>query len=282
MNDLEHMKRALELARRGAGLVSPNPMVGAVLVNDGRVVGEGYHRYDWLKHAEVCAIDRAGALASGATLYCTLEPCCHHGRTPPCTDALIAAGISRAVVAMKDPDPRVSGRGVELLRSAGMRVEVGLCEQEASGINEAYLKFIRRQVPFVTVLAIGPGAAGQSGWGPSDSVLRASSEADAIALGPCRSANAKVVSYSLSRQRHRPLIILGTRDELDGLTSAGLLPQEDSRASVIEVGASPFEEVLARLAGLRAHSVYALCVKGGGRDEPLRFADRVIDIEGQN
>src|SRR5437870_2454520 len=110
------MKRALELARRGAGLVSPNPLVGAVLVNDGRVVGEGYHLYERVRHAESYAIEAAGPLAHGATLYGNLEPCCHHGRTPPCTDALIEAQIARAVIAVKDPNPSVNGRGVEQLR----------------------------------------------------------------------------------------------------------------------------------------------------------------------
>src|SRR5262245_26455589 len=97
------MRRAIELARGGAGLVSPNPMVGAVLMNNGRVVGEGYHQFRLLKHAESYAIEQAGEMARGATLFCNLEPCCHHGRTPPCTDALIAAGIGRAVIAVKDP-----------------------------------------------------------------------------------------------------------------------------------------------------------------------------------
>ena len=120
------MNRALHLAQQGAGLVSPNPMVGAVLVNDGRVVGEGYHLYERKKHAETYAIEQAGREAKGATLYCSLEPCCHHGRTPPCTDSLIEAGIHRAVVATKDPDPRVNGKGIAQLRSAGIEVEVGL------------------------------------------------------------------------------------------------------------------------------------------------------------
>ncbi len=127
--DTEFMNRALELALRGAGLVSPNPMVGAVIVRDGRVVGEGYHRYDRLRHAESYALEMAGRQARGATVYCSLEPCCHYGRTPPCTDGLIEAGIARVVVALTDPDPRVSGRGVEQLRAAGIEVEVGLCER---------------------------------------------------------------------------------------------------------------------------------------------------------
>ncbi|HSE97662.1 MAG TPA: bifunctional diaminohydroxyphosphoribosylaminopyrimidine deaminase/5-amino-6-(5-phosphoribosylamino)uracil reductase RibD, partial [Blastocatellia bacterium] len=117
--DSVYMKLALSLARKGAGLVSPNPMVGAVIVKDGRIIGQGYHRYDLLKHAEVNALEEAGELARGATLYCSLEPCCHHGRTPPCTDAVIESGIARAVVAMSDPDPRVNGRGFALMREAG-------------------------------------------------------------------------------------------------------------------------------------------------------------------
>jgi pyrimidine deaminase RibD-like protein len=276
MNELEYMKRALELARRGAGLVSPNPMVGAVLVKGGQIVGEGYHRYDWLKHAEVCAIDVAGPLAAGSTLYCTLEPCCHHGRTPPCTDALIEAGITRAIIAMKDPDPRVSGRGIELLQSAGIAVEVGLCEQEASRVNEAYLKFIQRKIPFVSVAVVGPGAA----WKPSEAFLERASEADAIMLGPFESVNLLVASYSIGRARHRPLIIIGATDELERFRSSGVLPPDDPRASLIEIDTYRFEDALAKLVELRAHSVYAICGQGDAANALLRIADRVIADEG--
>src|SRR5438128_6447416 len=125
-DDMNYMKRALELAQRGEGRVSPNPMVGAVLVRDGRVVGEGYHVFEKVKHAEVIALEQAGDAARGATLYCSLEPCCHHGRTSPCTDALIEAGIGRAVIAVTDPNPHVNGRGIRQLREAGIKVEVGL------------------------------------------------------------------------------------------------------------------------------------------------------------
>ncbi len=277
MNELEYMKRALELARRGVGLVSPNPMVGAVLVKDGRIVGEGYHRYDWLKHAEVCAIEMAGNLAAGATLYCTLEPCCHHGRTPPCTDALIEAGIARAVIAMKDPDPRVSGRGIELLRNAGISVEVGLCEEEASKVNEAYLKFIRRHIPFVSVAIVDTARAGMSKWKPSEGFLQAASEADAILLGPLHDLNAELASFCMSRVRHRPLIILGAREELESLRSSGVLSREIRAFELTEVHASRFENVLKQLADMRAHSVYVLCGAGDGCRELLPFADRIIN-----
>jgi diaminohydroxyphosphoribosylaminopyrimidine deaminase/5-amino-6-(5-phosphoribosylamino)uracil reductase len=144
MNDeaIRYMQHAIELARRGEGLAKPNPMVGAVLVRNGEIVGEGFHIFAEIKHAEVIALENAGERARGATLYCSLEPCCHYGRTPPCTDALIAAGIVRAVIAVPDPDPRVSGRGIEQLRTAGIEVTVGVCEAEARELNQEY--FVRK------------------------------------------------------------------------------------------------------------------------------------------
>jgi diaminohydroxyphosphoribosylaminopyrimidine deaminase/5-amino-6-(5-phosphoribosylamino)uracil reductase len=145
------MQHALALARRGEALASPNPMVGAVLVHNGRAVGEGYHTYDRLKHAEVLAIESAGKRARGATLYINLEPCVHRGRTGPCTDAIIAAGVRRVVAAMRDPNPKVSGRGFSKLRAAGITVEVGLREPEAKRLNEAFARWITSQRPFVTL-----------------------------------------------------------------------------------------------------------------------------------
>lgn len=149
-DDARWMARALELARRGEALAHPNPMVGAVLVKNGRVVGEGFHTYDGVKHAEIIALEKAGVKARGATLYINLEPCCHSGRTGPCTKALIAAGVRRVVVAMKDPNPAVSGRGLAQLRRAGVKVDMGLCETEAKRLNEAFAKWIRTGLPFVT------------------------------------------------------------------------------------------------------------------------------------
>ncbi|MGH9795978.1 MAG: bifunctional diaminohydroxyphosphoribosylaminopyrimidine deaminase/5-amino-6-(5-phosphoribosylamino)uracil reductase RibD [Candidatus Acidiferrales bacterium] len=145
------MARALQLARRGEALASPNPLVGAVLVRDGRVVGEGFHTYAGRKHAEIVALERAGRKARGATLYINFEPCCHTGRTGPCTDALIAAGVRRVVAAMRDPNPLVAGRGFARLRRAGIRVDVGLYATEAKRLNEAFAKWIRTGLPFVTL-----------------------------------------------------------------------------------------------------------------------------------
>ncbi len=145
------MDRALELARQGEGQASPNPMVGAVLVRDARVVGEGFHTYAGLRHAEVLALEAAGEAARGSTLYLNLEPCCHTGRTGPCTDAIVAAGVRRVVVAVVDPNPAVAGRGIKKLRVVGVEVEVGLRTTEAKRLNEAFGRWISTGRPLVTL-----------------------------------------------------------------------------------------------------------------------------------
>lgn len=149
MNDSHFMRLALGLAARATGRTSPNPMVGAVVVRNGRIVGQGWHRRAGGPHAEVAAIDAAGAAAAGATLYVTLEPCNHHGRTPPCTEKILAAGIRRVVVAMTDPNPDVAGGGCRRLREAGLVVETGLLLPEARRLNEAWIHFVRTGRPFV-------------------------------------------------------------------------------------------------------------------------------------
>lgn len=150
MTDETFMRRALELAPKGAGAVEPNPVVGAVLVRDGKIVGEGWHRQFGGPHAEVFALKAAGARAKGATLYTTLEPCSPHPKkTPPCTDLLAASGVRRVVAAMKDPNPAVNGRGLSLLRKSGIRVSVGLLEKEARRVNAAFSKFQKTGLPYV-------------------------------------------------------------------------------------------------------------------------------------
>src|ERR1700690_4239486 len=148
--DEQHMRRALELARAGIGLGPPNPAVGAVIVDaSGHEIGSGTHTYDGVKHAEVLALEQAGERAHGATLCLNLEPCSHQGRTAPCADAVIAAGISRVVCSMEDPNPRVAGRGFAKLRGARIKVEVGLCQSEAKKLNESFAKYIRLGKPLV-------------------------------------------------------------------------------------------------------------------------------------
>ena len=165
------MAHVISLARRGEALASPNPMVGAVLVRGGRVVGEGFHIYEGRRHAEVIALEAAGRAARGSTLYINLEPCCHQGRTPPCTSALISAGIARVVAALRDPNPAVAGRGFRQLRAAGIDVRLAReFEDEARRLNEAFAKWVTRAVPFVTLKSaltldgqmVLPGAAAAS------------------------------------------------------------------------------------------------------------------------
>jgi diaminohydroxyphosphoribosylaminopyrimidine deaminase/5-amino-6-(5-phosphoribosylamino)uracil reductase len=150
--DEQFLRRALDLARQGVGLASPNPYVGAVIIDQAdTVVGTGVYTYDGIKHAEVRALESAGEKARGGTLYINLEPHSHQGRTAPCTDALIAAGIRRVVASMPDPNPKVSGRGFEQLRAAGVHVEIGGLEAEARRLNEAFARYIRHGVPLVTL-----------------------------------------------------------------------------------------------------------------------------------
>ena len=152
--DRRFMGLALKLAARGKGRTSPNPMVGAVVVSGGRVVGRAYHRKAGEPHAEVLALHQAGPRARGATLYLTLEPCCHHGkRTPPCVPLLIAAQLRRVVVAMKDPNPLVRGRGIQALRRAGISVSVGCLEEEAAELNRIYCHWITTGRPWVILKA---------------------------------------------------------------------------------------------------------------------------------
>lgn len=149
--DQRHMRRALRLAARAQGRTSPNPMVGTVIVRDGEVVGEGFHRAAGEPHAGVNALRKARDRARGATLYTTLEPCAHVGRTPPCVDAIREAGISRVVTAMRDPDPRSDGKGFRLLRAAGIEVTSGVLEAEARRLNEGFISRVERGRPFVLV-----------------------------------------------------------------------------------------------------------------------------------
>jgi diaminohydroxyphosphoribosylaminopyrimidine deaminase / 5-amino-6-(5-phosphoribosylamino)uracil reductase len=153
-DDQKWLARALELAAKGKGLASPNPMVGAVLLRDGQVIAEGFHTYDGLRHAEIIALEAAGEKARGATLYVNLEPCSHTGRTGPCSRALIAAGVERVVAGMIDPNPSVAGRGLKELRAAGIRVDCsctsGACA-EARRLNEAFAWWIRKRRPLVTL-----------------------------------------------------------------------------------------------------------------------------------
>jgi diaminohydroxyphosphoribosylaminopyrimidine deaminase / 5-amino-6-(5-phosphoribosylamino)uracil reductase len=190
--DVDYMHRALALAERGWGQTAPNPMVGAVIVLDGEIVGEGAHESYGRPHAEVNALRVAGPRARGATMYVTLEPCAHHGKTPPCTDALIDAGIERVVLAVRDPNPKAAG-GEARLRTAGITVDIGACEREARELNASFLHAVTSDRPWVTLkLAVSlDGAIADAARAPGfitntssrDEVQRMRANADAIAVG---------------------------------------------------------------------------------------------------
>ena len=218
------MDRALALARRGEGLTSPNPMVGAVLVRNNRVVGEGFHTYDGRKHAEILALESAGNQARGATLYVNLEPCCHQGRTGPCTNALIVAGVRRVVAAIRDPNPAVAGRGFKQMRSAGIKVEIRLREAQARHLNMAFTRWIKSKKPFVTLksamsldgrIASRPGS---TTWLTSPESLaevhriRHSADALITGVGTVLADNPRMTDRSGLRRRRRLLrVVLDSR-----------------------------------------------------------------------
>jgi diaminohydroxyphosphoribosylaminopyrimidine deaminase/5-amino-6-(5-phosphoribosylamino)uracil reductase len=199
--DIKFMQRALDLAVRGMGATSPNPMVGAVVVKRGRIVGEGYHRRAGAPHAEVVALHAAGAEARGATLYVTLEPCCHFGRTGPCVDVIVQAGIRRVVFAQKDPDPRVNGKGLLALKKAGIVVLSGVLENEARLLNEAHYCYHTKGRPLVTLKLAQSldgrvaTSTGDSHWisGPESRCfvhqLRARTDAVVVGMGTVRADN---------------------------------------------------------------------------------------------
>jgi diaminohydroxyphosphoribosylaminopyrimidine deaminase / 5-amino-6-(5-phosphoribosylamino)uracil reductase len=233
--DDQLLHRALELARAGYGLASPNPHVGAIITDSGgNVVGTGTHTYAGVKHAEILALEQAGAKARGGTLYINLEPHAHQGRTPPCTEALIKAGIRRVVASMADPNPKVSGKGFEQLRAAGIHVEVGRLEEQARRLNEAFARYIRHGVPLVTLKAamtldgkIAPppaealaSSAGMpaGGWITSEVArahvqeMRHQHDALLVGAGTILSDNPLLTDRS-GRERRRPLlrVILDSR-----------------------------------------------------------------------
>lgn len=191
--DESYMRTALSLAKKGIGCTSPNPMVGAVVVKNGKIVGKGYHKRHGDAHAEINALNYAGSKAKGATLYLNLEPCCHFGKTPPCTDAVIKAGIKRVVAGMVDPNPKVSGKGAEILRDAGIELRLGVLEEDCRRLNEGFIKRITTGRPFI-ILKIAASFDGktatknkESKWITSEAsrrhVHRLRGQVDAIMTG---------------------------------------------------------------------------------------------------
>jgi diaminohydroxyphosphoribosylaminopyrimidine deaminase/5-amino-6-(5-phosphoribosylamino)uracil reductase len=220
MDDLAHMRAALALARRGLGNTWPNPAVGCVIVKDGRVVGRGWTQKGGRPHAETEALAQAGVTARGATAYVSLEPCSHHGKTPPCAEALIAAGIARVVSAVEDPDPRVSGRGLARLREAGIAVETGICTAEAAELNAGFFTRVSHGRPLVTLkLATSldgriATATGESRWitGPAARerahLLRATHDAVLVGTGTALADDPELTCRLPGLEAHSPVRIV--------------------------------------------------------------------------
>ena len=228
MRDEEYMASALELARRGRFTTTPNPNVGCVIVRNGVVVGEGWHQRAGEPHAEVHALRRAGERAKGATAYVTLEPCSHYGRTPPCCDALIAAGVSRVVVAMQDPNPEVAGRGLYRLQQAGITVSHGLMMAEAEALNRGFLKRMRTGFPFVQ-LKLGASLDGRTAMVSGESQWITSPEArrDVQRL---RAQSSAILSSAATVLADDPALTV--RWEELGAATQGHYPQESLRQPV--------------------------------------------------
>lgn len=308
-DDERFMRRALALAMRGAGQVAPNPLVGAVIVRDGQMVGEGWHAQFGAAHAEVMALQAAGEASRGATLYVSLEPCNHHGKTPPCADALIAAGIARVVCATPDPNP-IAGGGAERLRAAGIDVTVGVCQQEALDLNAAFFWVQRHSSPqaprpWITLkLAISidgaiVDASRARGWltGPEARqavhLLRAQADAIAIGVGTAIADDPLLTVREVPPPRVAPLRVVFDRSARLPTTSAlaqsasGGPPvvvctdghheaaQQALRALGVELVVAP--TLAGALTALRQRGVHHLLVEGGATLGSALMAAGLVD-----
>jgi diaminohydroxyphosphoribosylaminopyrimidine deaminase / 5-amino-6-(5-phosphoribosylamino)uracil reductase len=304
------MDRALALASRGRGRTSPNPLVGAVVVSpEGVIEGQGFHERAGEPHAEVHALTRAGGRARGATLYCTLEPCCHVGRTGPCVDRIVEAGISRVVAAMEDPNPKVSGRGFAFLRERGITLDIGLRADEAARLNQPFLTMMRKGRPFVILKAATSldgfvaASAGQRTKLTSPAADRhahaARAEVDAIGVGsgtvliddplltPRGAYRERPLTRVIFDRRLRtppsakvlstgdagPVIIMTTAEEE---AHSDLRRRLEARGARIEVAAGP--TLRAALERLAAVGVGSILLEGGAALHAAAWRERVVDF----
>ena len=307
--DEKYLRMACRLAQKAAGRTSPNPQVGAVIVRQGKIVGRGYHRFAGGEHAEIAALKRAGARARGATLYITLEPCSHQGRTPPCTGALIRAGIKEVVCGVKDPNPLVAGRGFRQLRRAGIKVRVGVLETECRVLIEAFAKFITRRMPFVTLKLAATldgriaAASGDARWISGEKsrniVHRLRNEVDAVLVGlGTVKADDPQLTCRIAGGRNPWRIVLdsGLRVPL----SAKILRLSDARKTIIAAGAgaAPAKTRALETLGVRVwrlplrhhqvawrpllkklarQGIVSMMIEGGGATAASALRERIVD-----
>lgn len=255
--DHKYMQRALDLAKLGERKCSPNPMVGAVVVKDGKIVGEGYHKEYGGPHAEAFALKEAGEKSLGADIYVSLEPCSHYGKTPPCAQKLIDMGIKRAVVAMVDPNPEVAGKGIEMLREAGIKVELGLFKKEAQKLNEIFLKYIQSDYPFVylkkaqTLDGYIASKTGDSKWITNSAArleghkLRHRVDAIMVGIGTVLADDPSLTARLESKKGIDPLrIILDPKLEIPA--AAKIINQKSSAKTLIITAQNNDPEILAK------------------------------------
>ena len=291
--DERWMKEALDLARQSVGLASPNPAVGCVLVRGDAVVGRGFHEYDRLDHAEVVALKAAGCEARGATAYVTLEPCCHTGRTGPCTAALIEAGVARVVVATGDPNPAVNGQGIERLRAAAIAVDVGLLAGEAQELNDGFARYIRTGLPFVTLKAgvsLDGRIAPAPGTAPGGFPVMLTGEESRMAVQKMRHASDALITgintiltddplltdrTGLPRRRRLMRVVLDSALRLR-LDSKVVRTAQDDVLVFCTISMSERQRALEAL-GVRVERVEA--VHGGARVSLRRVIERLGEME---
>lgn len=309
MTDEDYMREALRIARYAEGRTSPNPLVGAVIVRDGRIIAEGWHRKAGTPHAEIHALRMAGDLARGATLYVTLEPCSHYGRTGPCAKAVAEAGIARVVVAMQDPNPKVAGRGMEMLRAAGVEVCCGVLAAEAARLNEVFLHWITTGLPFValkTAMTLDGKIAthtGDSQWITGEASrlrvheLRDRYDAILVGIGTVLHDDPSLTTRLPDRQGKHPLRIVldsmartprtaklltdGAAPTLIAVTARA--PQErvaalrQAGAEVLVCGEGPRVDARALLKALGEREISSVFVEGGGRVNASLLAAGFVD-----
>lgn len=281
-DDIRFMRRALALAENGRGHVDPNPMVGAVIVREGRIIAEGWHHVYGSLHAERDALSSCTESVAGATMYVTLEPCCHHGKQPPCTDAIVKAGISRVVTAMTDPNPLVAGKGTEILRSHGIEVQTGLLEKETIYLNRVFLKYITTRKPWVVLKSAVTldgriaAASGDSRWVSSEESrrlahgLRGQCTAVLAGIGTVLADN-PMLNCRLEGMRQPVRIIADSYASLP-LDSALALTAKDYRTIVAHTSEAGAE----RLEALRGLGVETLeCTASAGRVDIRNLLERL-------
>lgn len=307
--EISFMRLALELAEKARGRTSPNPLVGAVIVKDGKIIGTGYHKKAGTPHAEVHALAEARDMAKGADLYVTLEPCNHYGRTPPCTEAIIKAGIRRVFVAMQDPNPLVCGKGITRLRSQGIEVYEGIMEEEAQRQNEVFLKYIKAKIPFValkTAISLDGKIAtesGQSQWITGEEarlhvhILRNIYDAIIVGIGTVKADNPSLTCRLPDNQGRDPVrIIIDSKLSISPdarilhlnspsptiIATTSQAPPErvkeiEKMANVMIVNDGPFVSLPDLLRILGEKEITSVLVEGGGQINGTFLREQLVD-----